>query len=96
MSLSQALNQFAQNLGRYPWRQHECLIQHRNMQREEAEKPKRLLYRMKRYRSLLVCDQALLTREKLENDQSSNAEPLSGKPYGLPVGEGSGYAATDP
>ena len=47
---------------------------------------------MKRYRSLLVCDQALLTREKLENDQSSNAEPLSGKPYG----EGSGYAATDP
>ena len=58
------------------------------MQREEAEKPKRLLYRMKRYRSLLVCDQALLTREKLENDQSSNAEPLSGKPYGLPVGEG--------
>ena len=37
-----------------------------------------------------------LTREKLENDQSSNAEPLSGKPYGLPVGEGSGYAATDP
>ena len=43
---------------------------------------------MKRYRSLLVCDQALLTREKLENDQSSNAEPLSGKPYGLPVGEG--------
>ena len=76
------------------WRQHECLIQHRNMQREEAEKPKRLLYRMKRYRSLLVCDQALLTREKLENDQSSNAEPLSGKPYRLPVGEGSGYAAT--
>ena len=74
MSLSQALNQFAQNLGRY----------------------QRLLYRMKRYRSLLVCDQALLTREKLENDQSSNAEPLSGKPYGLPVGEGSGYAATDP
>jgi hypothetical protein len=64
-----------------------------------AKKPKnqkRLLYRMKRYRSLLVCDQALLTREKLENDQSSNAEPLSGKPYGLPVGEGSGYAATDP
>ena len=51
---------------------------------------------MKRYRSLLVCDQALLTREKLENDQSSNAEPVSGKPYGLPVGEGSGYAATDP
>ena len=46
--------------------------------------------------AFLVCDQALLTREKLENDQSSNAEPLSGKPYGLPVGEGSGYAATDP
>ena len=57
---------------------------------------------MKRYRSLLVCDQALLTREKLENDQSSNAEPLSGlKPFdgrsgGTSVGEGSGYAATDP
>ena len=51
---------------------------------------------MKRYRSLLVCDQALLTREKLEYDKSSNAEPLSGKPDGLPVGEGSGYAATDP
>ena len=86
----------AKNRALSTWRQHECLIQHRNMQREEAEKPKRLLYRMKRYRSLLVCDQALLTREKLENDQSSNAEPLSGKPYGLPVGEGSGYAATDP